>query len=71
MKRLYGVPDFVADMKRRTGKESMPEAIIERCKPLMRKLLEDPDCIPAEFKKRGARGQGRYMLHRFCQPQVR
>jgi len=47
-----------------TAEESAPEAILERCKPLLRKLLENPDCIPAEFKKRGAKAQGRYMIHR-------
>ncbi|OGQ84744.1 MAG: hypothetical protein A3F90_12420 [Deltaproteobacteria bacterium RIFCSPLOWO2_12_FULL_60_19] len=64
MKRLYGVSDFIADMQRVTGEESALEAIMERGKPLLRKLLENPDCIPAEFKKRGAMGQGRYMIHR-------
>ena len=64
MKALYGVADFIADMRRVTGGESAPEAIIERGKPLLRKLLENPDCIPAELKKRGAKAQGRYMIHR-------
>ena len=64
MKNLYGVPEFIADMRRVTAEESAPEAIIERSKPLLRKLLENPDCIPAEFKQRGAKAQGRYMLHR-------
>jgi len=64
MKRLYDVSDFIADMQRVTGEETAPEAIMEGCKPLLRKLLENPDCIPAEFKKRGAKAQGRYMLHR-------
>jgi 3-mercaptopropionate dioxygenase len=64
MKNIYGVSEFVADMQRVTRDEGAPEAIIERAKPLLRKLLENPGCIPAEFKQPGAKSQGRYMLHR-------
>lgn len=64
MSELYRVQDFVEDMKRVTERENDPPAIIERCKPLLGRLLLNPDCIPPEFKQRGATAQGRYMLYR-------
>lgn len=64
MNSLYGVEEFVRDMRRVTDAESAPAAIIETCRPLLARLLENRACIPAEFKRRGVNGQGRYMLHR-------
>ncbi|HTM08642.1 MAG TPA: cysteine dioxygenase family protein [Verrucomicrobiae bacterium] len=60
----YGLEEFVRDMQRVTEAESAPAAIVEACRPLLARLLTNRACIPPEFKRRGAKGQGRYMLHR-------
>jgi len=64
MGSAYGLKEFIADMHRVTEEEREPRVIIQRCRPLLERLLKSPDCIPPEFKKPGARTQGRYMLHR-------
>jgi predicted metal-dependent enzyme (double-stranded beta helix superfamily) len=64
MSETYSLADFVADMKRITDAESSPATIVTQTKPLLSKLVRNPDCIEARFKQRGATAYGRYMLHR-------
>jgi predicted metal-dependent enzyme (double-stranded beta helix superfamily) len=51
-------------LDRITRSESAPEKIVAAAKPLLAKLIQQPDCIPAQYQKRGATAYGRYMLHR-------
>jgi 3-mercaptopropionate dioxygenase len=60
----YSLENFIEDLDRITGTESSPQKIIGAAKPLLAKLVQQPDCIPSEYKKRGAAAYGRYMLHR-------
>lgn len=60
----YLLTDFIKDLDGITGAESSAAAIVEQAKPLLAKLIRQPDCIEAKFKQRGATAYGRYMLHR-------
>jgi predicted metal-dependent enzyme (double-stranded beta helix superfamily) len=60
----YSLENFIADLEHITGVGLPPEAIVSRAKPLLAQLVGDPDCIEAQYKKRGATTYGRYMLHR-------
>ena len=52
------------DLDRITRAESSPAEIVAAAKPLLAKLVQQPDCLQAQYKKRGASAYGRYMLHR-------
>ena len=60
----YSLPDFIRDLDRITHTESSQEKIVAAAKPLLAKLVAQPDCIEARYRKRGATAYGRYMLHR-------
>lgn len=60
----YALHDFIRDLDRITRAESSPEKIVAEAKPLLAKLVQQPDCIHPKYKKRGATAYGRYMLHR-------
>ncbi len=60
----YSLTTFFEDMSRITDAETSATAIVEQAKPLLAKLVRQPDCIEARFTKRGATAYGRYMLHR-------
>lgn len=60
----YSLTSFVKDMSRITNAESTAAVIVAQAKPLLAKLIRQPDCIEANFKERGATAYGRYMLHR-------
>jgi 3-mercaptopropionate dioxygenase len=60
----YSLKDFIEDLDRITRGESSQEKIVSAAKPLLAKLVQQPDCIPSDYKKRGATAYGRYMLHR-------
>jgi predicted metal-dependent enzyme (double-stranded beta helix superfamily) len=64
MPESYSLTDFIYDMRRITDAESSASAIVAQAKPLLAKLVQNPDCIEAKFKERGATAYGRYMLHR-------
>ncbi|HEX2931047.1 MAG TPA: cysteine dioxygenase family protein [Candidatus Binatia bacterium] len=64
MTTTYTLHDFIQDLDRITRDESAAEKIVAQAKPLLAKLVRQPDCIPANYKKRGASAYGRYMLHR-------
>jgi predicted metal-dependent enzyme (double-stranded beta helix superfamily) len=64
MNEAYSVAAFIADMKRITDAEISPAAIVAQAKPLLARLVRNPDCIETKFKQRGATAYGRYMLHR-------
>jgi predicted metal-dependent enzyme (double-stranded beta helix superfamily) len=61
---VYSLQSFIGDMDNITRDENSPEKIVADAKPLLIKLVQQPDCIEPKFKKRGAAGYGRYMLHR-------
>ena len=60
----YSLDNFIADLNRITGAESSPVTIVAAAKPLLAKLVQQPDCLQAQYRKRGATAYGRYMLHR-------
>ncbi len=64
MSSFYTLQDFIRNLDRITRAESAPEKIVAEAKPLLAKLVRQPDCIPLEYTKRGAAAYGRYMLHR-------
>ena len=61
----YTLERFVADLDRITQRETAPEAITTQIAPLLGRLVQDPDAIPARFRGRAPDGgRGRFMLHR-------
>ncbi len=60
----YSLQSFIQDLDRITGAESSPAKIVAAAKPLLAKLVQQPDCLQAQYKQRGATAYGRYMLHR-------
>jgi predicted metal-dependent enzyme (double-stranded beta helix superfamily) len=64
MTSVYSLKNFIDDLDRITRTESSQEKIVGAAKPLLAKLVQQPDCIEAKYKKRGATAYGRYILHR-------
>ena len=64
MANEYSVKDFIQHLDDITRAENLPDKIVTLAKPLLAKLVQQPDCIAPQFKKRGATAYGRYMLHR-------
>ena len=64
MAQEYSLQSFIRDMDDVTRAKNSPAAIVAAAKPLLAKLVQRPDCIEPQFKKRGATEYGRYMLHR-------
>lgn len=60
----YSLTSFIQEMDRITTAASAPSEIVNQAKPLLAKLIQQPNCIEARFTKRGATAYGRYMLHR-------
>jgi predicted metal-dependent enzyme (double-stranded beta helix superfamily) len=60
----YSLQDFIQDLDRITRTETSQERIVAEAKPLLAKLIQQPDCIDARHRMRGATAYGRYMLHR-------
>jgi len=60
----YSLQDFIQDLDRITRGDSAQAKIVAAVKPLLAKLVSQPDCIEPRYKKRGATAYGRYMLHR-------
>ena len=60
----YSLQDFIQDLDRITRSDSAQAKIVAAAKPLLAKLVSQPDCIEPRYKKRGATAYGRYMLHR-------
>ena len=60
----YTLQDFIHELDRITRTESASERIVAEAKPLLAKLVQQADCIPSKYKKRGVTTYGRYMLHR-------
>lgn len=60
----YSLQNFIADIDRITRGETSQEKIVAAAKPLLARLVQQPDCIDPKFRRRGAAAYGRYMLHR-------
>ena len=60
----YSFQDFIQDLDRITRTARSQEKIVAEAKPLLARLIEQPDCIDEKYRKRGATAYGRYMLHR-------
>ena len=60
----YSLTDFSKDLNGIAVADSSAGAIVAQAKPLLARLIRQPDCIEAKFKQRGATAYGRYMLHR-------
>jgi predicted metal-dependent enzyme (double-stranded beta helix superfamily) len=61
---MYLLESFVADLERITREQESPCAIVDAVKPLLEQLLQNPNCLAPQYRKRGATEYGRYMLHR-------
>jgi len=64
MVQPYPLQTFIQHMDRITQTEASPAKIVAAAKPLLAALLQQPDCLEAQFRKRGKEAYGRYMLHR-------
>lgn len=60
----YSLDNFIEDLDRITREEPSQEKIVNAAKPLLAKLVQQPNCIEARYRRRGAAAYGRYMLHR-------
>jgi predicted metal-dependent enzyme (double-stranded beta helix superfamily) len=60
----YSLQSFIHDLDRITRADSSSAKIVAAAKPLLAKLVQQPDCLQAQYRKRGATAYGRYMLHR-------
>jgi len=60
----YSLETFILDLDQITRAEREPANIVAAAVPLLTRLVQQPDCLEARFKKRGATAYGRYMLHR-------
>jgi 3-mercaptopropionate dioxygenase len=60
----YSLTDFIEDLNGIADGESSAATMVAQAKPLLAKLIRQPDCIEAKFKQRGVTAYGRYMLHR-------
>src|SRR4029450_11095538 len=64
MAQEYSLQSFIRDMDDVTRAKNSSVAIVAAAKPVLAKVVQRPDCIELQFKKRGATEYGRYMLHR-------
>ena len=64
MPELYTLDRFVSDLKSITRAGQSPSVIVAEAKPLLARLLQNPDCLAPEYRRRGAIEYGRYMLQR-------
>lgn len=64
METDYTLNEFVRDLDRITATSDSPTAIVAAAKPLLTRLVRQPDCLEPQFRKRGEKAYGRYMLHR-------
>jgi predicted metal-dependent enzyme (double-stranded beta helix superfamily) len=64
MNDRYSLDNFIADLDRITREENSQERIVTAAKPLLARLVSRQDCIPPQYRRRGATAYGRYMLHR-------
>lgn len=60
----YSLNEFIRDLDRITRVETSQEKIVATAKPLLERLVRQPDCLDPKYRKRGATAYGRYMLHR-------
>jgi predicted metal-dependent enzyme (double-stranded beta helix superfamily) len=60
----FTLQDFIRDMERLTSAETDPHRITELGRSLVERLVANPDAVEERFKRGGAHGHGRYMLHR-------
>ena len=64
MTSAYSLKNFIDDLDRITRVQTAHDKIVNAAKPLLAKLVQQPNCIEAKYRKRGATAYGRYMLHR-------
>ena len=64
MAETYTLQDFIEDLDRITRAEASQEKTVSAAKPLLAKLVQNPDCIEPKYRKRGATAYGRYMLNK-------
>jgi predicted metal-dependent enzyme (double-stranded beta helix superfamily) len=60
----YSLQDFIEDLDRITRADTSQENIVAKAKPLLAKLIQQPNCIDDKYTRRGSTAYGRYMLHR-------
>ena len=60
----YSLQQFIKDLTSITDRYQEQEKIVAVAKPLLAELVQNPNCIEAQFKRHGGKTYGRYMLHR-------
>ena len=60
----YSLEQFVKDLDALTARESDPAVITTKAAPLLARLCENPDAIPARYRTAPVGQRGRYILHR-------
>lgn len=60
----YSLEQFVGDLDVITARESDPAVITAKAAPLLSRLCENPDALPARYRTAPAGRRGRYILHR-------
>jgi predicted metal-dependent enzyme (double-stranded beta helix superfamily) len=60
----YSVARFVEDVDRITRAEISAHRIVAAVKPLLARLVRQPNGLDPRHRQRGTSGYGRYMLHR-------
>ena len=58
----YSLETFIADLDQITAVETSQDKIIAEAKPLLQRLVSQPDCLDPKYKNRGATAYGRYMV---------
>jgi predicted metal-dependent enzyme (double-stranded beta helix superfamily) len=64
MPPLYALDSFIREVESITDAEESPSRIVGGVKPLLARLIMNPNCLPPQYRRRGATEYGRYMLHR-------
>ena len=64
MATSYSLQHLIEDLDRITRTETSQENIVAKAKPLLAKLIQQPNCIDEKYTRRGITAYGRYMLHR-------
>jgi len=60
----YTLEQFVKDLDAITARESDPAAITAKAAPLLARLCQNPDALPARYRTAPSGQRGRYILHR-------
>ncbi|MSP37199.1 MAG: hypothetical protein EXR70_01740 [Deltaproteobacteria bacterium] len=61
---MYTLKQFIQDLDQITSRYTEAEKIVAVAAPLLKELVQNSNCIEAQYKRHGGKTYGRYMLHR-------